>query len=246
MERPASSRSHSTAHIRDETRHPLAKACDQCHRCKVACDGERPTCGRCSTNSSACTYSTGKPIGKPKGSKNRSKLKAQRAVTDRVDSEPAPQPPANTSSSKRKTTAGASPGARQLSVGTPQISIHEYKKILKVYRTTSDSDRVFACHLPRVQMAECWNSSKSQNSPLVLQFRLPKHWSNWNSKSSTRPLLPRHRLRNSSIYNYHHQVLRERSLNYPLITISTLRRIGFLVWSMVPSTRRPWIHFYRH
>ncbi|KAH8703046.1 hypothetical protein BGW36DRAFT_82182 [Talaromyces proteolyticus] len=113
MERPAS-RSHRASHVRDDARHPLAKACDQCHRCKVACNGERPTCNRCVMNESPCTYSTGKPIGKPKGSKNRNKLEAQRPVTNNISNAPSTQTPTNSSSSKRKTTAGASPGAYQL------------------------------------------------------------------------------------------------------------------------------------
>ncbi|EEA21611.1 hypothetical protein PMAA_054120 [Talaromyces marneffei ATCC 18224] len=78
--------SHSIPHVLDEARHPLAKACDQCHRCKVACDGGRPTCQRCAMNESACTYSTGKPIGKPKGSKNRNKLEAQKPGSNQADS----------------------------------------------------------------------------------------------------------------------------------------------------------------
>jgi hypothetical protein len=120
MERPTSSRSHSTPQLRDEARHPLAKACDQCHRCKVACDGGRPTCDRCERNGSACTYSTGKPIGKPKGSKNRNKLDAQRAAANRVDRAPSTQPPANDGSGKRKMNAGGSPEAQQVVVvGTP-------------------------------------------------------------------------------------------------------------------------------
>ncbi|KAH7139075.1 hypothetical protein B0J11DRAFT_575009 [Dendryphion nanum] len=114
MESSTHSRSHSTSYIRDEAPHPLAKACDQCHRCKVACDGGRPTCDRCGKNGSACTYSTGKPIGKPKGSKNRSKLETQRTATNKIDPAPSMQLVASDSSGKRKTNAGASPGAHQV------------------------------------------------------------------------------------------------------------------------------------
>ncbi|KAF2434840.1 hypothetical protein EJ08DRAFT_434115 [Tothia fuscella] len=37
----------------------------------IRCSGERPSCERCRLAGSACTYSTGKPLGKPKGSKNK-------------------------------------------------------------------------------------------------------------------------------------------------------------------------------
>ncbi|KAF2404532.1 hypothetical protein EJ06DRAFT_526610 [Trichodelitschia bisporula] len=60
-------------HVRKESSGHICTACDQCYRCKVRCSGERPTCERCQRNNSACTYSTGKPLGKPKGSKNKVK-----------------------------------------------------------------------------------------------------------------------------------------------------------------------------
>jgi hypothetical protein len=44
---------------------------EQCYRCKVKCNGVKPSCERCEGSKSACTYSTGKPLGKPKGSKNK-------------------------------------------------------------------------------------------------------------------------------------------------------------------------------
>lgn len=40
-------------------------ACDQCYRCKVRCSGTQESCDRCLQNSSICTYSLGKPLGKP-------------------------------------------------------------------------------------------------------------------------------------------------------------------------------------
>jgi Fungal Zn(2)-Cys(6) binuclear cluster domain len=46
-------------------------ACDQCHRCKLRCTRELPRCERCSYMGSPCTFSTGKPIGKPRGRKNK-------------------------------------------------------------------------------------------------------------------------------------------------------------------------------
>ncbi|KIM96670.1 hypothetical protein OIDMADRAFT_182893 [Oidiodendron maius Zn] len=46
-------------------------ACDQCHRCKLRCTRELPRCERCSHLGSPCTFSTGKPIGKPRGRKNK-------------------------------------------------------------------------------------------------------------------------------------------------------------------------------
>ena len=50
-------------------------ACDQCHRCKLRCTRELPHCQRCHKIGSACTFSTGKPIGKPRGSKNRNSIR---------------------------------------------------------------------------------------------------------------------------------------------------------------------------
>ncbi|TID16020.1 Copper amine oxidase 1 [Venturia nashicola] len=58
-------------HGRKESSGHTCSACDQCYRCKVKCTGERPACERCQSSNSACTYSTGKPLGKPKGSKNK-------------------------------------------------------------------------------------------------------------------------------------------------------------------------------
>jgi hypothetical protein len=43
----------------------LVTACDQCYRCKVRCSGTREACDRCLQNGSTCTYSLGKPLGKP-------------------------------------------------------------------------------------------------------------------------------------------------------------------------------------
>ena len=42
---------------------------DQCHRCKVRCSGQTTPCERCSRSQNPCTYSLGKPVGKPKGHK---------------------------------------------------------------------------------------------------------------------------------------------------------------------------------
>ena len=147
MEGPMPSRSHSTSHIRDDGRHPLTKACDQCHRCKVACDGGRPRCDRCEKNASACTYSTGKPIGKPKGSKNRNKLEVQRTATNKIDVAPAAQLPANDSTSKRKINAGESPVAHQVVVSVP-FPVPKYRQMLTIYRIINGSGRVFAFRLP--------------------------------------------------------------------------------------------------
>lgn len=117
MEGSSSSNFEQTPHIREEARHPLAKACDQCHRCKIACDGGRPTCERCATNGSACTYSIGKPIGKPKGSKNRGKLDAQKPPVNEVGTAQAlTQPPTHDGFGKRKTDTVVSPGTQKLVV----------------------------------------------------------------------------------------------------------------------------------
>ncbi|KAF2164044.1 hypothetical protein M409DRAFT_57136 [Zasmidium cellare ATCC 36951] len=42
-------------------------SCDQCHRKRLQCAGGRPTCVHCANTGQVCTYSTGKPVGKPKG-----------------------------------------------------------------------------------------------------------------------------------------------------------------------------------
>ncbi|RFU32835.1 hypothetical protein B7463_g3486, partial [Scytalidium lignicola] len=59
----------------------LVTACDQCYRCKVRCSGARESCDRCHQNGSICTYSLGKPLGKPpKNGRGRApKNKTQRA-----------------------------------------------------------------------------------------------------------------------------------------------------------------------
>lgn len=59
----------------------LVTACDQCYRCKVRCSGTREACDRCLQNGSICTYSLGKPLGKPpKNGRGRApKNKTQRA-----------------------------------------------------------------------------------------------------------------------------------------------------------------------
>ncbi|KXT15064.1 hypothetical protein AC579_1501 [Pseudocercospora musae] len=46
-------------------------ACDQCFRRKHPCLGGRPSCEQCLKNGLICTYSTGRPVGKPKGHKKR-------------------------------------------------------------------------------------------------------------------------------------------------------------------------------
>jgi hypothetical protein len=85
-------------------RHPLATACDQCHRCKIACDGRRPTCNRCAKSNSVCTYSTGKPLGKPKGSKNHSKLETRSSAAPKSGPEDPSERIAANDSGKRKLT----------------------------------------------------------------------------------------------------------------------------------------------
>lgn len=46
---------------------------NQCYRRKTRCNGEKLSCDGCVAIKSPCTYSTGKPLGKPKGSKNKFK-----------------------------------------------------------------------------------------------------------------------------------------------------------------------------
>jgi hypothetical protein len=48
-----------------------AQACDQCYRCKLRCSRTQPACHRCQGNGSACTWSMGKWLGKPKGTKRK-------------------------------------------------------------------------------------------------------------------------------------------------------------------------------
>ncbi|RDW63622.1 hypothetical protein BP6252_11167 [Coleophoma cylindrospora] len=51
-------------------------ACDQCYRRKERCSGSIP-CDRCNSSNSTCTYSLGRPLGKPKGRRNNTKLRMQ-------------------------------------------------------------------------------------------------------------------------------------------------------------------------
>lgn len=55
----------------------MSSACDQCHRLKLRCSNDGLLCEPCCQAGKACTYSTGKPIGKPKGSKNKNTLASQ-------------------------------------------------------------------------------------------------------------------------------------------------------------------------
>ena len=138
-------------------RHPLAKACDQCHRCKIACDGRRPACDRCAKNSSTCTYSTGKPIGKPKGSKNRGNSEAQRPIGNKDSA----QSKGDEYSGKRKDYTEASRGVDELVVRTA-ILPYDCKMILTTHRTTNGSGRTYVCHLLRASIIGRRESSKNQ------------------------------------------------------------------------------------
>jgi hypothetical protein len=72
----------------------LVTACDQCYRCKVRCSGTREACDRCLQNGSTCTYSLGKPLGKPpkhgrgRAPKNKNQRpKRLRCSTDDVEAD---------------------------------------------------------------------------------------------------------------------------------------------------------------
>jgi len=92
------SQSSSTAHRRlnDENQRVTrtfvtVKACDQCYRCKVRCSGAgQNDCERCLQSSSICTYSLGKPVGKPsKHGRGREKMQpAKRLRSPSDDAEP--------------------------------------------------------------------------------------------------------------------------------------------------------------
>ncbi|KAI1501595.1 hypothetical protein F5X99DRAFT_382394 [Biscogniauxia marginata] len=43
----------------------LRNSCDQCSDCKLRCDGEKPTCRRCSHRNRPCFYSHARPAGRP-------------------------------------------------------------------------------------------------------------------------------------------------------------------------------------
>jgi hypothetical protein len=59
-------------------------ACDQCHRCKLKCSRNKPQCQRCESMASPCTYSTGRPLGKPRGSTNR---RNRKDISPAIDSQ---------------------------------------------------------------------------------------------------------------------------------------------------------------
>ena len=245
MEEPASSRSHGTSYVRNEGRHPLAKACDQCHRCKVACNGGRPACDRCEKNDSTCTYSTGKPVGKPKGSKNRSKPEAQRAHVNKANPAPSRQLSGSEGSGKRRMNVGTSPGAHQLDVGKP-ILAHKFKNILMVYRITKDSDRFLACHLLHSKMTVCRNSSRRRRFRPGFPSHRPMHRSNLNFRPGAPSLHVQRRLQSFSSCNCHRFILRNTRLMLPLTTTSTSRMIGYLIWSTTHPTIPHWIQLYLH
>ena len=67
-------------------------ACDQCHRCKLRCTRELPCCERCSHLGSPCTFSTGKPIGKPRGRKNKNSRTAIITRKEKQDQTGEPTP----------------------------------------------------------------------------------------------------------------------------------------------------------
>lgn len=56
-------------------------SCDQCHRRRLHCIGEKPRCRNCGVKGQTCTYSTGKPVGKPKGHRKVRKT----TLTDQQD-----------------------------------------------------------------------------------------------------------------------------------------------------------------
>lgn len=74
MEQPSHSRRAERQNTGNHTSNSPAgsaprSACDQCHRRKERCTGHIP-CDRCTSSSSTCTYSLGRPLGKPKGRRN--------------------------------------------------------------------------------------------------------------------------------------------------------------------------------
>jgi len=93
--------SSSTAHqlLNDENQRvtrtfDTVRACDQCYRCKVRCSGAgQNDCERCLQNSNICTYSLGRPVGKPskngRGREPRKKMQpAKRLRSPSNDAEP--------------------------------------------------------------------------------------------------------------------------------------------------------------
>lgn len=67
-------------------------ACDQCYRCKVRCSGTQDKCDRCVQNSSICTYSLGRPLGKPPKSGTRAKALSSTRPRSSVDDGPGGNP----------------------------------------------------------------------------------------------------------------------------------------------------------
>jgi len=107
-------------------------ACDQCYRCKVRCSGSRETCDRCLQNGSICTYSLGKPLGKPpkngrgRALKNKTQpAKRLRCSTDdndaQVDVFELPESPSPSSS-------GSGNGRKRLRLDEVQKLDHSVRK----------------------------------------------------------------------------------------------------------------------
>ncbi|KIW09341.1 hypothetical protein, variant 1 [Verruconis gallopava] len=136
------------AQSRRESSGHLCTACDQCYRCKVKCSGEKPMCDRCAANKSACTYSTGKPLGKPKGSKNkvqRRKTSTQAPRQNVVpDKDLLPSPP----DSRKRSADGLLPQPkRTMSDGPPA----EYGTELSLTFQASNSNTPELQSLPSMQ-----------------------------------------------------------------------------------------------
>jgi len=93
-----------------------ATACDQCYRCKVRCSGPRDNCDRCLQSGNICTYSLGKPLGKPpkngRGKNPKSKPQTTKrlrcssedaqADADGFDQPECPSPSSSASGRKRR------------------------------------------------------------------------------------------------------------------------------------------------
>lgn len=64
----------------------LRSSCDGCGTAKVKCDRERPSCGRCTTLNSPCTYGLSRRLGKPRRKRLSSVMTANPEKCTRISS----------------------------------------------------------------------------------------------------------------------------------------------------------------
>lgn len=94
--------SHNECSLSNEV---ATQACDQCYRCKLRCSRTQPACHRCQGIGSACTWSMGKWLGKPKSTKRKVDDGKEQAELTRGQQE-CPSPGKKTAASRYRSQSG--------------------------------------------------------------------------------------------------------------------------------------------